>query len=225
MSRSPSRCSWVLLFAAAACGGASPAAVPPAPAAPAASAGPDARRRPDGVAIDPTSAPPPAADRAGAVEGLVTLRTPLGVDVATGAVMELFRRVVREDREAMPALFTSDAQASTGSPQSGPHTPRAVDWWLMRFSKLDYTKLAGEPVVRESELEIFRPDDLRQPVVTPPASVRAEGLGESDVVVRVPITTARAGQDRLLGDEMVIWLRREGNQYKIYRIQEDFQLQ
>jgi hypothetical protein len=220
MSLSPSRCSWSLLLFAASCGAAAPQVIPSS--ASQESAG--NRRAPDGVAIDPVSAPPVARDRADASQGLVTLRAPLGIEVATEAVMELFRRVVREDREAIPALFTSDALVTTPSTQHAP-TSRAVDSWSMRFNKLDYTKLAGEPVVREAELEIFRPDDLRQALGSAPIMIRADALADADVVVRVPIATPRVGQDRLLGDEMVIWLRREGDKYKIYRIHEDFQLQ
>src|SRR5262249_53944899 len=56
----------------------------------------DARRKPDGVAIDPASAPPAPRDRAKADERLVTLRTPLGIDLAIATVTELFQRVVHE---------------------------------------------------------------------------------------------------------------------------------
>ncbi|UQA55357.1 hypothetical protein [Polyangium aurulentum] len=174
------------------------------------------------MAIDPASAPPLARDTASTEGGLVTLRTPLGVDQALATVGAFFRGVVLEDNDSLEVLFTRDALAlniSTGNPGG---SPSATLFWTQRLRRLDYTKLAGEIVYREPEVEIYRADDAID--ASPHPAIRAEALGEGDVVARVPIATARVGSDRLLGDEVVLWLRREGNRYRIYRIVEDFQL-
>jgi hypothetical protein len=181
------------------------------------------RRKPDGVAIDPVSAPPPAQARAEAADALVTLRAPLGVDRAVATVEELFRKVVIEDAEGLEAVFTRDAVSANPSTQGGSgSSPSAVLFWQGRFRKLDYTKLAGEPLYREAELSIFRADDVLEALPHP--SVRPDSLGEGDVVIRVPILTPRIGADRLFGDEMILWMRRDGDRYRIYRVLEDFQL-
>jgi len=182
------------------------------------------RRRPDGVAIDPISAPPPARSHAPSTESLVTLRTPLGLDRAVATVEELFRKAVVEDAEGLEALFTRDAVAITGTPPNGNpgQNPSALLLWQARFRKLDYTKLAGEPVYREEELTVSRADDGADSVVHP--SVHLDELGEGDVVVRVPILTTHVGAERLFGDEILLWLRRDGDRFRIYRVQEDFQL-
>lgn len=183
-----------------------------------------ARRRPDGVAIDPISAPPAARDRAAVADGLVTLRTPLGADRAVAAVEELFRKVVLEDHEGLSDIFFRDAVFVSVAPAGGgpAQTPNALLFWGGRFRKLDYTKLAGEPIYREAEIHVFRAEDTLDALPHP--TVRPEALGENDVVVRVPILTTRVGAERLFGDEMVLWLRRDGDRYKIYRALEDFQL-
>jgi hypothetical protein len=183
-----------------------------------------APRRPDGVAIDPISAPPPARDRAKAAEGLVTLRTPLGADRAIATVEELFRKIVIEDSPGIEPLFTRDAVAVTASaPNAGPgQSPSAVLFWQGRFGRLDYTKLAGEPLYRKDELQVFRADDA--PEAIPHPAVHPEALGEGDVVIRVPILTTRIGAERLFGDEMILWMRREGDAYRIYRALEEFSL-
>jgi hypothetical protein len=181
------------------------------------------RRRPDGVAIDPASAPPPAMDRATAGDGLVTLRTPLGIDLAVGAVAEFFKRIALEDSEGLGALLTRDALAITPSAGGQGQTPSAGLWWEQRFRRLDYGKLSGEPIYRESEIEIYRAEDVLE--ASPHPAVQTQALDENDVIIRVPIVTARVGADRLLGDEIVIWLRRDGARFKIYRLLEDFQLQ
>ncbi len=201
----------------AGCGPGGPASFPSA------SELPEERRRPDGVAIDPASAPPRPADRADARDGVVTLRTPLGISLALDVVAQFFKRIVAEDGDALGELLTRDALAiHTGSGGHG-QPPNAGMWWEQRFRRLEYEKLAGEPVYRESELEIFRAEDVlaapRHPAIQP------ETLEDQDVVIRVPILTARIAADRLLGDEIVIWLRRDGARFRIYRLLEDFQLQ
>ncbi len=172
--------------------------------------------------MDRASAPPPARDRAPVGDGVVTLRAPLGVDRALVTVRALFRRIVLEDAEGLDSLFTRDSTVITvQGPQQG-STPTAPLWWEQRFRKLDYTKLAGEVVFREADLSVVRAGDgadgLRHP------AIHADTLGEDDVVVAVPIHTSRVGVDRLLGEEIVLWLRRDGDQYRIYRSMEDFQL-
>jgi hypothetical protein len=188
---------------------------------------PSAHRHPDGVALDLLSSPPDARERASSEDALVTLRTPLGTDVALATIALLFQRIAHEDADGLDQVFTRDAVSVTAQP--GPSmgmnssAPPYAAWWSSRFHKLDYTKLAGETIYREAEVEIYRAEDMRAGVALP--SVRAEGLGETDVVARIPIATARIGQERLLGDEMILWLRREGDTFKIYRTLEDFQLQ
>jgi hypothetical protein len=181
------------------------------------------RRHPDGVAIDPVGAPPPARDHAAVADGLVTLRTPLGADRAVATVDELFRKVVVEDGDGLEAIFTRDAVALSPAAGGGSgQSPSALLLWQGRFRKLDYTKLAGEPIYREAELQIFRAADALEALPHP--SVHPEALGENDVVVRVPILTTRIGSERLFGDDLVLWMRRDGDRYRIYRILEDFQL-
>jgi hypothetical protein len=185
--------------------------------------GDDLPRKPDGVAIDPASATMGPRDRATADEGVVTLRSPLGVDLATATIADFFSRVVVEDDDGLEALFTRDAIAVTGGSSGGMgQTPGATLWWEQRFRKLDYGKMAGEVVFRESELEVYRAEDA---VEAPPhRAIRTEMLNENDVIIRAPIVTPRSGQERLFGDEIVFWLRRDGDHFKIFRILEDFQV-
>jgi hypothetical protein len=183
----------------------------------------DTRRKPDGVAIDPASSPPAARDKAGADERLVTLRTPLGIDLVVATVADLFQRIVHEDFEGLEGLLTKDALvlSSQSTPQPN-QQQKAQGVWEQRFRRLDYTKLAGEVIFREADLSIYRAEDVMD--VSPHPGIAADSLVEGDVVVHVPIVTPRVGQDRLLADEMLVWLRREGAQYKIYRMVDDFQL-
>jgi hypothetical protein len=154
---------------------------------------------------------------------VVTLRTPLGLSPAIDTVADFFRRVVAEDSDGLGELFTRDALAIQTGMSGQAQSPSAVLWWEQRFRRLDYGKLAGEPIYRESELEIYRAEDVLDAPRHPP--IQADTLGDDDVVIRVPIMTPRIATDRLFGDELVVWLRRDGAGFRIYRILEDFQLQ
>lgn len=185
--------------------------------------GDDLPRKPDGVAIDPASATMGPRDRATADEGVVTLRSPLGVDLATATIADFFSRVVVEDDDGLSALFTRDAIAVTAGPSGGMgQTPGAALWWEQRFRRLDYSKMAGEVVFRESELEVYRAEDVLD--APPHRAIRTDALNDNDVIIRAPIVTPRSGQERLFGDEIVFWLRRDGDHFKIFRILEDFQV-
>jgi len=184
---------------------------------------PEGPRKPDGVAVDPASAPPKPRDVATTEGGLVTLRTPLGVEQAIETVSRFFQSIVAEDTDALEVLFTRDAlaiNASGGGPMGS--SASATLFWTQRLRRLDYTKLAGEVLFREAELEVYRSDDALE--AKPHPSIRAEALSPSDVVVRVPVVTSRVGSDRLLGEEMLLWLRRDADKFRIYRVLEDFQM-
>lgn len=154
---------------------------------------------------------------------MMTLRAPLGPEVAIETVRELFRRVVARNMDNLSELFTPSAQPISGVQGNYGVPDRAWDWWSQRSKRLDYTKLSGEILFRESEIEIFRASDVLD---TPPhPAIRTEALDDSDVILRLTMLAGTNGTDRYFGDTIVFWLRRDGDNYKIYRQLEDFQLQ
>ncbi|MEJ7730140.1 MAG: hypothetical protein WKG00_13080 [Polyangiaceae bacterium] len=183
----------------------------------------DRPRQPGGVAIDPALVLPEARHRVQTDQPLVALRAPLGSDVALGTVHSFFQRIVQEDSEGLSPLFTREVQILSGTGGVTQNATAIGNWWEPRFKRLDYGKLGSEPLYRDVDVEVFRGDDeLTQ---APAAIARtAATMDETDVVVRVPILTPRVGSDRLLGDEMILWMRRDGERYRIYRVMEDFQL-
>lgn len=185
----------------------------------------NAPRRPDGVAIDPPSRPPAAQDRASTDDALVTLRAPLGDEAARATIERFFGIVADEDPEAMGGILTKDAVLTMPSSGSyyGQQAPQAMSYWLERFRRLDYTKVDAAAVFRRPEVEIVHGGDA--PGVVSHPAIRVEALEANDVVLRVPIATPQpAGGDRIFGEEIVFWLRREEGGYRIYRLLEEFQL-
>lgn len=187
---------------------------------PTASELPSGPRRPDGVAIDPVLRPPPPAELAPTSLGLVTLRAPLGDAAALEAVEAFFQVVIAEDTEALGELLTRDALVLSpvpGAPQG--RTPSASNHFAQRFRRLEYGKLAGETVFRRTEVTLVHAGDAKELGGTRPA---ADGLFPGDVALRVPIVAARVGTERVFADEIVFFLRPEGQRFRIYRLVEDF---
>lgn len=181
---------------------------------------PTGPRRPDAVAIDPVMLTPAPAELAQSSGGLVTLRTPLGDVAALEAVEAFFRVIIAEDTEALAELLSRDAlvvSPTPGAPSS--RIPSAANHFAQRFRRLEYGKLAGETVFRRTEVSIVHAGDAKELGGTRPS---AEGLLPGDVALRVPIVAARVGSERVFADEIVFYLRPDGERFRIYRLVEDF---
>jgi len=191
----------------------------PGPDFPTSSELPAAPRRPDGVAVDPATELPPSSDAAQARTSLVVLRPPLPEKEARRLVAAFFRCIVGEDMDAMAELLTSDAVASARSRTSA---PSLLEYWRGRTHHLKYHNLATQTVYSDAQVEIYRYDDLDGAAPGRPA--RSPAMGRSDLLVRVPIASVRAGSDRLFGDEILLVLRRDTDRFRIREAIEDFQL-
>lgn len=191
---------------------------------------PDAPRRPDGVSLDKAPSWPQPDSDASSTDGVATLRTPLGTDAALDVLHAYVRAIVTEDAAAMRALHTSDA-TFVSSPVGQPSRawPGIVNIWERRFARFDYGALEGSVVVREADAQVrrLRSPDEGMPLVSPvaddepPPPVPARG---AEVLVRAPVATSRVGGLPLLGSELVLYLRRQGDSYRVSAVVEDFTL-
>ncbi len=166
---------------------------------------PQSPRHPDGVALEPPPALPPATDRANAA-GVVALREPLADKDVEDVVRAYVRGFEREDIEALRALLSPDAAplGRVGGRQ------QLVDLWMMKMKSFEYQKLAGTEVVRYSQIERYTYEALGNPGAPPrPAEMRP-----GDLYVRVPIASSRIGTE-FFGDVIVLLLRREEGRLKI----------
>lgn len=196
---------------------------------PTASELPDEPRRPDGIAVDLSSEPPASRDRADSRDALVTLRTPLSTDVALLAVRQFFEAIVNEDMPSLEKLVVPEAllqdtrvrPTGAGVPAQGA-THGVTSLWRERFNKHEFTGLSPRLLYREGDITTYRKDQLD----TLPIAVRYLGpsravVDTTDLVLHVPIVTHTVKNERLLGDELFFWLRRDGDSYVIYRMAED----
>lgn len=185
------------------------------------------RRRPDGVSLDPPPALPAVTDHARASDGVVALRAPLGSDAALDLLHAYVRAIATEDVAAMVALHATEATFVLSPPGQAPRSfPGAAALWERRFSRLDYGALAGAVVVREADATVRRippgteaslptsPDDEGAPTAAPGA----------ELVVRAPVATTRAAGQALLGSELVLYLRRDGDRWRVAAVVEDYVL-
>lgn len=204
----------------AACGGVT------APRFPTASKLPDDDRQPDAIAVDLPSSPPPTRDATSAEQGIVALRSPLGVTAARDTVGAFFRAVVHEDMTELSSIVRSGAtveDARAGAARSHSTQEReALSWWRERFRKHEFEALSAHLVYRPSEIETYRTDQLEALPVRVRHSPQSgpDALQPSDIILRVPIITHSVSSERLLGDELFFWLRRVEDRYVIVHMAE-----
>lgn len=181
--------------------------------------------------MDLTSSPPPTSDRAWSTDGVVTLRTPLGVDDARDAVRRFFDAIVGEDItsvtnlgswhpvEGDPALDTATVELVGARDQKSEQNLTTL--WRERFRKHDYAMLSERAVYRDADMRAFRAfqQDALPVAARYATSARAQ-IDESDIILQVPIVTHSIKNERLLPDQVFFWLRRDLDRYVIYRVLE-----
>lgn len=188
------------------------------------------RRRPDGVAVDPLAYPPEPTERAEARDGVVTLRTPLGVDAARDTATTFLNALTREDAETLRQRLTPDALSVNPSTRG---RENAFYFFTRRFARLEYQFLINASFYQDEQLQLFRAGegtDFWADLVGPsaigagaPGQV-SDALEPGDVVVVVPVSVTRSGTAQLFGEELTLLLRRSGGRYLVHRVVEDFAL-
>jgi hypothetical protein len=173
---------------------------------------PKAKRKPDGVFIDPPAALPEASERAPA-SGMVALREPIGTEVVEGQIRAFFRAFEREDIEQVGEMLTRDA---TILEPGRPGTPRLLDNWRVRMRNFEYQKLAGTDYAKIERAERYDYDELGHTGAPP----RPGDMKPGDVVVRVPMNMPRTGET-LFGDVMIFMFRRSEGALKIAGVGEE----
>lgn len=205
-----------LPFLLAACGGANASGFS------AASELPREPRRPDGVVVDPETKLPPAENEVRSDAKLAILRAPLDDRIAHELLGAFFRALATEDLPALAALLADDASFS---PPSGGPKRKALEVYRARATRFDYFPLTRAKIFDEDKVETYRFEDfdaehgLRTAF---PTSLR-EDLRPTDLVLRVPIATTHTNAGRVLGDELLLIVRRDDRkELKIAAIFEDF---
>lgn len=158
---------------------------------------PEPARHPAGAAIEPSTTLPAAERRGTTASGLAVLETPADPNAARAVVAAFFRAVIEESPRALAAVLTPSARMQNGS-----HRESALSVWSGRFARFDYRSLAGEPLYRESDVELTEEDH--------------------DLLVHVPIGVAWGSRPRMLGDELTFRLVPNGPSFAIDEIVEDY---
>lgn len=175
-------------------------------------------RRAPAVAVDPAPSLPVAVSSADSAQSMVVLTTPVASDAARDLVRAFFRAVLNEATEQLDQLIAEQALIQTGS-RSSRQSARA--FWRTRLARLDYGALAGQPVYRESEIEVYRAEDMERLANRRDLKLRVAG---DDVLVRVPVAQSHSGRTRVFGEELLLLLRPHRDGYRIAELVEDFQL-
>lgn len=174
--------------------------------------GAEAKRKPDGVLVEPSPAIPVAVEHARA-SGVVSLKPPLSIEDVRAVTKQLMHGFENEQIELIQPLLLSDAIdlfAHWGREQ-------IIQKLRERFQRLDYTKMRGLEVAHLERAELREYEDL--PAAGPHG--RPPEMMPGDVVVRIPMTAPLVGGERLFEDVLVLMLRRDAHgQLKIAGIGE-----
>ncbi len=180
---------------------------------------PQEARRPDGVVVDPSPQLPVALETADPGAALVALKPPLPDKIARSVVAAFFHAVVTEDIDELSRLVTTDA---TTPVKARGGALGIADMWRSRLRQFRYRTLASDMLYQESDVEVYRYEDLE--TLVPGRPFRPPEMARTDVLLRVPMLVVRTGSDRVFGDELLFLLRREKGRYRIRQLIEDFQL-
>jgi hypothetical protein len=183
---------------------------------------PDEKRRAQGIAVDLPSDPPETRDEAPADDGVVALRAPLAESVATRVVRDFLESAVEEDANKLSGLMTPSALLYELGARRGQVVHNAHQAWRHRFRKHEYQELGRKLLFREADVATYRGEKI----TALPAELQLVGAppAPSDLVLRVPITSPHLRSERVFGDEIVFWLRRDGEGYVIFLMAEDYSL-
>lgn len=190
-----------------------------APSYPTTDRWPEARRQPDGVALDPLPAPSQPA-RSGLPSGqALALLQPASSASAVAALQAMLEALAAEDAEALPALFTERSTwVHLPSRSSTPLFPHLRE----RLRRLDYLQLADMQLIHEPEVEVYTVDDLAAEL--PGRPLRPPEMQPTDLLLRARILVPRLGADRFFGDALTLVVRPEQGRYRIHSVQEEFML-
>lgn len=162
--------------------------------------GPEPKRKPDGVLLEPSPAIPPAAIRAEA-SGVVALEPGLSRKELGALVDRLMAGFESEQPERVLELLLVDAVdlVTHGGRDTIAASLRA------RFAARDYGKIRGLEVAHVDRAEVREYEDL------PAAGARARPheMLPGDLLLRVPMTAPLSNGERLFDDVLLLLLRRD----------------
>jgi hypothetical protein len=93
--------------------------------------------------------------------------------------------------------------------------------WRQRFGKHDFLGLSPASLYREDELERFDPAEPGALPVELRSAHSGESLDSEDVILRVTILSQGTKGERLFGDTLTFWLRRDDERYVVSRVAEE----
>gem|GEM_PF-1012135 len=136
--------------------------------------------------------------------GFVILREPLPPSAALAAISQLCRAISAESTDELSKILTTDAWITVQNERRP-----ALSSWTARFARLPYQLVPCEQTL----------DLLHVSLSTVTAS---EGLSSSrtlaegaDWVATVPVLRKEYNGERLFGAQLVVGLRRQGDEYRV----------
>jgi hypothetical protein len=153
----------------------------------------------------------------------VPLLAPLPAEAAFDTMRAFLEAIAREDTRALEATLAPNATWWSLGPAGRAGATPLLNLWRERFRRLNYTQLTEQSLARQADVEVFGAADLA--AMPPERRPAIADLGPRDVLLRVHVLVPRIGPERLLGDELLLWLRPiEGRRFAVQGSAEDFSI-
>lgn len=164
----------------------------------------------------PTAYPQAQTSR---TDDLVLLTPPIAPADALRVVRLLFDAIVTEDVKAIAKLITNDAEHQVDAGNS----TVLLEEWQRRFGNEDYTRFDLTELYVESEVKVFRYDDLKDGKNSENGKCKhlcAQVMRPSDLLVIVSIRQPSFSNTRVFGDIVILVLHGEEGGSRIKVMQE-----
>ncbi|HEU4404904.1 MAG TPA: hypothetical protein VFS43_06390 [Polyangiaceae bacterium] len=147
---------------------------------------------------------------------------PPPLESAFDALRAFFDAVSHEDAKALEAVLAPNASWWSLGANGRSGTTPLLNLWRERFRRLNYTQLAEHTIVRQAEVEVLGAADLG--ALPPERKLPPLDLGPRDLLLRVHVLVPRIGPERLLGDDLLLWLRPIEGRFLVQGSAEDFSM-
>ncbi|MFI5298135.1 MAG: hypothetical protein ACHREM_08560 [Polyangiales bacterium] len=165
--------------------------------------------------VDPASRLPTPMELADSDQGAVTLRTPIGRDVAIKLVRRIVSAVVSRSLESLSHDLQDPIEVLGVDATSYPiPLGQLLFDYSMRARMKPYDQLDLDRVYRSDDVQLYAARELgRAGRPTRPAM-----MSDDELLIRVRVQTTRVGTDVLFEDELLFVVARVGDQLKVHAL-------
>lgn len=161
--------------------------------------------------VDPSTKLPAAVELAGSDDGAVSLRAPVGREVAIKLVRRIVNAIVGKNPDALASDLEENIEILGVDPSYPMMRSLLITDYGYRGRAKPYEQLDAERVFRADDVQLYAARELGR--AGRPSRPRT--MSDDALLIRVRVQTPRVGTDVLFEDELVFVVVRAGDQLKV----------